>query len=270
LSETRAGTDLPTVLSIAVVAYCLTNVIHEGLGHGGACLVAGGKPLELNAIFFRSEDAAMTAAGRRLLAAGGSIANLVFAIAAWVALRLHHRPGPLHYFFALMLALNLLMPFGYLLFSGLGGFGDWAVFIEDLGPPLLLRAVLAASGAFLYFVVAPRIVMPALNPYLGREPTGRAARARVFSLYPYLIGGSVYIIAGLFNPFGWKVVVLSAAAASFGGASLLAWYPGGADAAWRAAAPEEPADVPRSLPWIMGAAVAAAIFVGVLGPGLRL
>ena len=30
----------------------LGNVLHEGAGHGGACLLVGGKPLALSSVYF--------------------------------------------------------------------------------------------------------------------------------------------------------------------------------------------------------------------------
>ena len=47
-----AALHLPTVLAIALVAYALTNVAHEGLGHGGMCVALGGEPRVLNAVYF--------------------------------------------------------------------------------------------------------------------------------------------------------------------------------------------------------------------------
>ena len=58
MSEKTAATPpatalhLPTVIAIAVVAYALTNVAHEGLGHGGMCVAMGGEPRVLNAVYF--------------------------------------------------------------------------------------------------------------------------------------------------------------------------------------------------------------------------
>jgi len=270
-STATSDIDFVTAASVGVVAYCLTNLIHEGLGHGGACLIVGGKPEVLNAVFFSCNDAGMTMASKRALVAGGSLANLLVAWLSAIALRSRRRqPGALHYFLWLMLALNLLMPFGYLGFSGMGGFGDWAVFVEGLGPPLVLRGSLVLLGGFLYFWVAPKIIVPRLNVYLGRDRQARQQRARKLSLYPYLIGGTCYVIAGLFNPYGWKLVLLSAAAASFGGTSFLAWgIPGHNDALSLEAAPEVPAAMPRSLKWWAIAVVTLAIFVGVFGPGVH-
>ena len=47
--------DRATLVAIAVVAYALANLVHEGLGHGGACLLAGGRPVALSAIHFESD-----------------------------------------------------------------------------------------------------------------------------------------------------------------------------------------------------------------------
>ncbi len=55
-----------------------------------------------------------------------------------------------------MLAVNVLQAFGYLLFSGLGGVGDWSVVTRRLRPHLAWRLGLAALGAVLYFWVAPQ------------------------------------------------------------------------------------------------------------------
>jgi hypothetical protein len=37
--------DALTVGAIGILAYMLGNVLHEGLGHGGACVLIGAKPL---------------------------------------------------------------------------------------------------------------------------------------------------------------------------------------------------------------------------------
>ena len=48
----RALPDLATVTGIALVAYAASNVLHEAVGHGGACLALGGKPLVLSSNVF--------------------------------------------------------------------------------------------------------------------------------------------------------------------------------------------------------------------------
>jgi hypothetical protein len=71
----------------------------------------------------------------------------------------------------------------------------------------------------------------------------------------------------MFNPVGLILVAISAAAASFGGSSGLAWM-------WqmlrsKPAGEELPEPIERSRGWMIAALVAAIIFIGVLGPGVR-
>ncbi|HUM10906.1 MAG TPA: hypothetical protein VLT82_08170 [Myxococcaceae bacterium] len=263
--------DVWTVGAIAVVAYALSNVVHEGLGHGGACLLVGGHPETLNAVFFECSVEGLPSSARRWLAAGGSVANLGVAALAYGALRtLPGGWGRARDFAWLMLAVNVLTPFGYLLFSGLGGIGDWAVVVSGMQPAVAWRLGLAALGAVLYFWWAPRVLMPPLEPFVATGAEERARRTRTLTLVPYLVGGVTFVVAGLRNPHGVVLVLISAAAASFGGTSLLAWYPG----LWARRAPalpvQPPLGVPRSVAWLVLGGMVLAIFVGVLGPGVAL
>jgi hypothetical protein len=215
----------------------------------------------------------MTSTGLRFLAAGGSLANLGLAGLCLLVLHLSKsKTGPTHYFVWLLAALNLLVPFAYVGFSGIGGFGDWAIFVEGLQPMLLYRVLLIGVGGFLYFSLTPRLLMPVLDLYLGHAQ--RDVRAKAVALLPYLAGSTTCALAGLLNPQGLLPVFLSAVAASFGGTSWLAWYPGGkrdsalgADSATHAAAP---GSIARSIPWMVAGGIVFVLFVFVLGPGIDL
>jgi len=39
--ERTTSLDLLTVAAIGIVAFSVATVVHEGVGHGGACLLAG-------------------------------------------------------------------------------------------------------------------------------------------------------------------------------------------------------------------------------------
>ena len=89
-------------------------------------------------------------------------------------------------------------------------------------------------------------------------------------MLPYVVGGITFVAAGLLNPHGIYLVLISAAAASFGGTSLLVWYPACGHGV-RPSRPEElPLGVPRSRAWLVAAAITLILFVGVLGPGVRI
>ena len=53
--------DLLTVTAIALVAYAVSNVLHEAVGHGGACVALGGKPMVLSSLHFECGDETITA-----------------------------------------------------------------------------------------------------------------------------------------------------------------------------------------------------------------
>jgi hypothetical protein len=258
--------DVPTVIAIAALAYTTANLVHEGLGHGGAALLLGAHPQMLNAIFFNYDEATVSRAAQRGIQAAGSIVNVLIGLPL-LALSVRVRSRTWRYFLWLFAAVNLLTAFGYLIFSGVAGIGDWAHIVKDMERPVLLRVVMAIVGTVLYFVVAPRLLMPALDPFLGRVAGVRERRARTLSLIPYCAGAVALILAGLLNPYGFYLVLISAAAASLGGTSLLAWYPAiprpPADGT-----PEPPLGLPRSVAWIGAAVVVLLFFVFVLGPGI--
>src|SRR5581483_8331690 len=78
---------LPTVTAIALVAYCASNVLHEAVGHGGACLALGGKPLVLSSVHFDCGEQALSALSIRGVAAAGTIVNFISGTLAFVVFR---------------------------------------------------------------------------------------------------------------------------------------------------------------------------------------
>jgi hypothetical protein len=161
------------------------------------------------------------------------------------------------------------------MFSGLGGIGDWNAVVAGWPHYVLWRIALAVVGTAAYWFVAVPVALRGLGPFLDRgEPAtgrGRLARAVRLTVVPYLAGGALYVTAGFLNPESPMLVLISAAAASFGGASALAWmaqllrnrerYPPAAG---------EPLGIARSWPWLVAGALAAVIFIGLLGPGIAL
>src|SRR2546427_12216866 len=67
--------DVPTVVAIAIVAYVLADVLHEAEGHGGACVLTGGKPLVLSTVHFDCGG------DSRWWAAAGPLVNLAAGVA---------------------------------------------------------------------------------------------------------------------------------------------------------------------------------------------
>jgi len=255
--------DRLTIAAIAIIATVITDVIHEGLGHGGMCLATGGQPLVLSTVHFECS------ADTRLVEAGGTLANLIFGTLFWLAARSVKQTAFWRYFFWLLMTFNLFKAGGYFLFSGIGNFGDWAAVVAGWQPAWAWRGGLIALGIVTYFLLFVPLCLQELRPFLGRHTEIRVRRARQLTLVPYLTGGILSCVAGALNPVGPVLILLSAAAASFGGDSGLAWM-------WMVLrSPNIPCtelqmpEIERSREWIVAAVILAIVFTAGLGPGVK-
>jgi hypothetical protein len=175
--------DLWTIAAIAVSATVVTDFIHEGLGHGGLCVAIGAQPLALSTVHFQCS------VDTRLVAAGGTLANLIFGAAFWGAARAVKQAAPWRYFFWLLMTFNLFDAGGYLLFSGIGNFGDWAAVVAGWQPPWAWRVGLVVLGTVTYFLLFVPLCLRELGPFLGKDAEIRVRRARQLTVVPYLTGG---------------------------------------------------------------------------------
>lgn len=256
--------DLLTIAALATVTAVITDLIHEGLGHGGMCAATGGQPLVLSTVHFECS------VDTRLVAAGGTLANLIFGITSWGAARAVRQSAPWRYFLWLLMTFNLFDAGGYFLFSGIGNVGDWSVAVAGWQPAWAWRVGLAALGIVTYFFLFVPLSLRELRPFLGKDTKIRVRRARRLTLVPYLTSGILSCAAGAFNPVGPLLILISAAAASFGGHSGLAWM-------WTLLknprilnSKFQMPEIGRSLVWIIIAVVLAIGFIAGLGPGVKL
>jgi hypothetical protein len=230
---------------------------------GGACVLTGGHAKVLSSVHFECDR------DSRLIAAGGTLVNFIAGFLSWFALRfVSHARSRLRYFLWLLMTINWLQAAGYFLFSGVGNFGDWADVIHGLSPAWLWRTGLVVLGAVSYVCVVWFALLE-LRSFLG-EADWRRGGAKDLTIVPYITGGVFYTVAGMFNPVGWILVGLSAAAASFGGTSGLAWMTQNLGGKFVPRIPSQPVVLERSLGWIVAALITATIFVGVIGRGVRI
>jgi len=255
--------DLLTIAAIAIVATVIGNFIHEGLGHGGMCVATGGRPLVLSTVHFECS------AETRLVAAGGTLANLIFGTLSWGALRAVKQSATWRYLLWLLMTFNLFDAGGYFLFSGIGNIGDWAAVVAGWQPAWAWRVSLAALGIVTYFSLFVPLSLRELRPFLGKDRNIRIWRARRLTLVPYLTAGVLSCLAGALNPVGRLLILISAAAASFGGHSGLAWM-------WnllhnpRISSSEfQMPEIERSRGWMIAGVVLAIGFITGLGPGVK-
>jgi preprotein translocase subunit SecG len=254
--------NLPTIIAISIVAFAVANLLHEGAGHGGACLLTGGHAKVLSTVHFEcSRDS-------RFISAGGTLVNLLAGLLCWIAIRFpRYTNGQVRYFVWLLMTVNLLQAGGYLLFSGLANFGDWADVIAGLTPVWIWRTGLTIFGAMSY-VLAVWLALLELRPFLA-ESDWRRGGGKDLTLVPYLTGGILYTLAGIFNPVGMMLVGLSAAAASFGGTSAMAWMTQWLGSRFVPKSGSPCFILQRSQLWLITAFVAASLFIAFLGRGIR-
>jgi len=258
--------DLGTVVAIALVAYAASNVLHEAVGHGGACVMLGGKPLVLSSVHFECGEERLSALARRGVSAAGTVVNFIAAALALVAFKSTNPVRKPHaaYFLWLFTTLNLLMAAGYFLFSGVGNIGDWAKVASGTAAPLIWRPTMAAFGGGLYFLLARRSARW-LRALVGGDELSMK-RSKRLTVPAYIAGGLLFCVSGLFNPVGPILIAISAATASLGGTSGLLWLTESLGGTQSSA---ERADLGRSYAWIGAGCVASLIFVGILGPGIQ-
>lgn len=263
-----ARSDVLTIVAVGIVAYALANVLHEGMGHGGACVVLGGRPETLSSTFFSCDNRALSWWSGRLIAAAGPLMNLLAGLAFLGLLRTFRAASPVwRYFLWLSMTVNLLQAGGYTMVSPFAGFGDWTGFLGGLEPRLLWQIVLTVCGVAVS-VLGLGLGLVGLRPFLGEgELSGRVRKAWTLTLLPYLTGGLLACVAGALNPAGMHVVVLSAAASTLAGTCWLIWLP-----FWvrhLPAAHGEALVLRRNVGWLIAGAIAALVFIAVLGPSVH-
>ena len=253
--------DALTICAISIVAGILTNVLHEGVGHGITALLRGAKSGLLTTVAWSSTF------DSRLVEAGGTLANLAAALIFWFALRRAKDAAmPTRYFLLITCAFNLFAGTGYFFFSGVTNFGDWAAVISGLHPHWLWRALLAVVGASSYYA-AVIVVGIALVRCVG-IPRQQQGRLRKLTILPYFSAILLASVAGLLNPLGIQLLWQSALPATAGGQSGLLWLqyyiPRQTE---RMRTPEQLA---RSYVWIGVASFLGLVYVVVLGRGITL
>lgn len=268
-NNSLSSCDPLTSAAIGLLVGVLAGSIHEGLGHGGACLLVGGKPMLLTSMNFVWDETGLPRWALRVVAAGGTIANLLTGVLALIFLRRPQSAVQLHYFLWLFAAVNLYVGTGYFLYSGASDIGDWANFIAGLPGHWLWRVLLTLIGGTSYFLCV-RLMLTKVTSLTGGDPSVRYRRANMLMLIPYIAGSALSVVAGLLNSQAKALLLISAVAASLGGTSGLAWGPQLLrDPHWLASS-TAPAAIPRHWGWIVAGFLVAIAFVVVLGPGIKL
>lgn len=260
-ATTSVRDDGVTVCAISLLAWMLAGMSHEGIGHALTALLTGTPSGVLSTMAWSS------ATSTRLVAAGGTIVNLIEAAVFWIILRSATKASPrVRVFLFTVCTYNLLTGSGYFFFSGVSNFGDWAQVVAGLRPHWAWMLLLIVGGAAAYYA-SLRAMAAGLVRYVGipREDKPRMKRLTWNLYFSALV---LSVAAGLMNPLGIKLVVESAVAASAGGNAGLLWLRHYVPKGTQPARAEE--GVRRSYGWIAVAGVIVLPYIFVLGRGVTL
>jgi hypothetical protein len=246
MAATRFAAFLPaaaiTPIAIGVIAVCLSIVGHEAIGHGGACLAAGGHVALLNIVDFHCSLA------RPGIDLAGSVGNLVLVLIG-LALARPASPSGARLLGLALFAFNAFWIAGYLIYAGVLNTGDWVYPAEIFAPGLPWRPIAIIVGVALYALTMNRIAV--LTPQAYARPLRTAYVAAALAI---VLAGALYAPA--------RGHVVQTAAIEIGLASLGLWF---AVRRARAGGDWMP---PTSPVWAIVATLLWLAIATVLGPGL--
>ena len=210
--------------------------------------------------------ALQTTGDSRLVAAAGSIANVLIGGLSLALFHWQGRFSPRAYFFWLFGSLNLLNGSGYPLYSAVLGSGDWEVVARGLEPASMWRIGLGLIGTAAYAIA---IMLSA------RELT-RSVRRGLVSLreiprlvFPaYVAGGTLLLAASAFNPIGPRLILVSGVSSGFAAMAGLTLVPRMVEARGVDIAAAEKG-LSSSVGWILAGLVIGSVFVAMVGPGIQ-
>jgi hypothetical protein len=210
-----------TLSAIGFLAYYITVMWHEIIGHGSMMYLFGVRHFVLNSTNISNDGLLLPAraqdgtVGGRLIAMNGAISNVILGVALYFVFRiLTRRNANLTWrvFLWLLAALNVFIGFIYSFYSGIFGVADWSDAIVGLPHHTLLRVLEAVSGVILS---AGTVVFFAKSFARFPESLWR------LSLVPFFAATVVFCLAGLRIPNGAELMVISVIPAALLGQSIL-------------------------------------------------
>ena len=264
MKASRGGsmTGILGILFVAALSAALADLLHE-LGHLAATALPVGVSAKLISTIGVSTDGSSA-----LVAAAGPVANLILAPLLSLAFARSASPA-WRYFGWLFGSCNLFNATAYLIYSAASATGDWAVAFGALAPPAVWRPIAGVTGCLLYAASVSASV--AALRALCVSGIVAASNVERYCAWSYLCGGIVLTAAAALNPLSPWYILTSGAATGFGAMAGLMVLP----VRLRRSLPPTSARCPASRCASVGRgsrreSSAAAIFVGVFGPGLRL
>jgi hypothetical protein len=236
--------SIATLIAIAWTAYVAADLAHETIGHGGACLASGGKVLLVDTTI---EGCSIQS---RWIDGAGPVMGIVVALLAWFGGR-GTKNANLRIFLTLLFADAIFWNVGYMVKSGLFYSGDWHFLIAGPEPANVWHIGLTFAGIALY--------IGAMRMLVRIWPVGDDTDSTSFAVTAYLAAAALSAAAGYFDPRGPHTILTDALPSSLAAFGLVLTS---------LRAPSRIA-ITASIPWMAAGLTSAAVFIAVLGPGLK-
>jgi hypothetical protein len=156
---------------------------------------------------------------------------------------------------------------GYLLFSGILDYGDWAVVIAGLKPHWMWRASMVAAGIATYWGVVRFSAGQMAAPVRGGMVDPRDVSRLIFP--SYLAGGLLLVAGAALNPIGPQLILLSGLSSGFGAMAGLLYIPAVVEEDAKHSASPASA-LAFSCAWLVLGILTTVVFVGLIGRGIAL
>jgi hypothetical protein len=244
---------LLTTAAIGLLAYLSADVAHHALGHGAACLALGGKINSLSSFFV---DCTIRGAAIDLAGPAANLAVGLIALALTAAC--HYSRPSLKLFLLLAAAFNLFWFELQLVFSVVTRTDDWAWPIRYYELPHIDRYALIVVGAAGYWLTV-RVIGARLDLY----PPSRTKHAVISA---WVAAGAIACVTAAFDHHPVTAILQHAAPQSLLLSIGLLFTP-----SFTSRASAKPAQgIWRSWYWIASAAIASALSILFLGPGVAI
>lgn len=263
-AEISPKINLLIIASITVIAYLLAQLIHEGLGHGGMAVLLGAKVIQITNTNMLNDPTGVSDVAARLIALGGTLANFIVGIVVLWLLRTNPiKSANIRFFLWLLGHINLFKGFGYLLitFAPIGDWHDVANGLPSQSMWMIMLTLLGAVTSLGTFFYAART----LDEFIGAG-SDRRQRAFTLTLFPYLLGGTINVLATIIG-LGITPFTFTGALATFGGTFLMVWL-GLAVGRPKPGTPTEPTTPTHNPSWLIGGGLATLFYLFWFGAGL--
>ena len=258
--------DWLTVVAIAAIAISFNVAFHEGV-HAITCIAVGGNLQEYSALYESCDSP--TESQTKIVAGSAPTYNLIAGVFLWIILRNSRKQSSeILFFLWVFMLMNWFYGAGYFIFSGIANVGDWAVVINGWEPSWLWRVLMTIVGMLL-FILFVRLGLKEFGKIVGGNADEQIRRANKLCILSYITSFFVVLIAGLFCPYGFLSLPVTAGLFAVTGALspflwMMRWFR--TDKFEKLV--NEPLEIHRKWQWIVTAIIVVFAYVYILGQTL--